>query len=675
MKKLTAQDAETKSTDIVAENIEQLKAIFPEAFTEGKVDFEALKQLLGGAVDERDEKYGLNWHGKRRARQLALTPSTGTLRPCPEDSVDWDTTQNLMIEGDNLEVLKLLQRSYAGKVKLIYIDPPYNTGHDFVYPDDYRDNIKNYLELSGQVGGDGRKLSSNTEASGRFHTDWLNMMYPRLRLARNLLKEDGVIFISIDEVEHSNLRKVCDEIFGEETFVESVVWNKRIPKNDKGIGNIHEYILIYLKTSGWEYTFTMPKEGLDDINELVAGLKRKGIPIPEAETALRKLHEKKGYDRGVTLYNNLDENYRIWGKINVSWPNANTLGPRYDVLHPVSKKPVAVPDRGWRWKKETFDSLVDYTKTYKRFDGTYMCGQIWFDSKESTQPSLIKHLDDVDTLLLRSILSLKSDGGIEAEELLGEKNVASYPKPTSLVRTLIQSVGLQDGDIILDFFAGSGTTAHAELELNSEDGHSRRYILVQLPEPLNLDNDEQKTAAQFCDRIGKPRTLAELTKERLRRAGKKIREENPMFAGDLGFRVFKLASTNIREWDPDRDDLPKTLQESVEHLKTDRTEADILVEVLLKLGLDLTVPIERKTIAGKTVHSIGGGTLIVCLAEKISRDEIEPIAHGIAAWHKELAPAGDTTVVFRDSAFTDDVAKTNLTAILQQHGLATVRSL
>ena len=227
MQKLTDQDPETKSPDLVAENIEQLKALFPEAFTEGKIDFEVLKQVLGGAVDEREEKYGLNWHGKRRARQLALTPSTGTLRPCPEDSVDWDTTHNLMIEGDNLEVLKLLQKSYAGKVKLIYIDPPYNTGKDFVYPDDFHDNIKNYLELTRQVDGAGRKISSNTEASGRFHTDWLNMMFPRLKLARNLLAENGLIFISSDDCEIANVRRICDEVFGEENFVDNIIWKKR----------------------------------------------------------------------------------------------------------------------------------------------------------------------------------------------------------------------------------------------------------------------------------------------------------------------------------------------------------------------------------------------------------------------------------------------------------------
>lgn len=253
MKNLTAEDPETKSPDIVAENIEQLKVLFPEAFTEGRVDFEVLKQLLGGAVDEREEKYGLNWHGKRRARQIALTPSTGTLRPCPEDSVDWDSTRNLMIEGDNLEVLKLLQKSYAGKVKLIYIDPPYNTGKDFVYKDDFQDNIKNYLQLTGQLDGNGKKTTSNTEASGRFHTDWLNMMYPRLKLARSLLRDDGMLAVSIDDTEVGNLRRALDEVFGEEQFqAQVIVQSNKRGQTYKQISKTHEFLLIYSKSEDME---------------------------------------------------------------------------------------------------------------------------------------------------------------------------------------------------------------------------------------------------------------------------------------------------------------------------------------------------------------------------------------------------------------------------------------
>ena len=249
MKKITAGDSASRSPDLIAENLEQMKALFPEAFTEGRIDFDVLKQLLGGTVDEREEKYGLNWHGKRQARQLALMPSTGTLRPCPEDSVDWDTTQNLMIEGDNLEVLKLLQKSYTGKVKLIYIDPPYNTGNDFVYPDDYGDNTRNYLALTGQIDGETRKLSSNTEASGRFHTDWLNMMYPRLKLARNLLLDDGLSFVSCDDNEVSHLRRLLDEIFGGENFISQIVWKKSYGggAKSKHVVALHEYVLCFAK--------------------------------------------------------------------------------------------------------------------------------------------------------------------------------------------------------------------------------------------------------------------------------------------------------------------------------------------------------------------------------------------------------------------------------------------
>ena len=630
MKRLTAEDPETKSPDIVAENIEKIKAIFPEAFTEGKVDFEVLKQLLGSAIDEREEKYGLNWHGKRRARQLALTPSTGTLRPCPEDSVDWDTTQNLMIEGDNLEVLKLLQKSYAGKVKLIYIDPPYNTGKDFVYPDDYRDNIKNYLELTGQVDGNGRKLSSNTEASGRFHTDWLNMMYPRLKLAKNLLAADGVIFVSIDDNEVADMRLVFDEIFGSENFVATVIWQKvYAPKSSaKHFSEDHDYVLVYAKNADtWR-------------------------PVLLARTEAQN-----------SVYKNMDNDPRgQWRPNNLAARNYYSKGT-YSIRCPGGRV-VAGPPSGsyWRVSEEKFWAL-DKDK------------RIWWGEDGNNVPAPKIFLSEVKEGRVPQTLWFYKDVGHNQEskrELLeflptsSSDSVFETPKPTRLVRRILDLATSDDeNDIVLDFFSGSGTTGHAVIAHNTADGGNRRFVCVQLPTVLDIPANLQDDTVL--------KTIAEMTKERLRRAGKKIREENPMFAGDLGFRVFKLASTNIREWDPDRDDLPKTLQESVEHLKTDRTEADILFEVLLKLGLDLTVPIERKTIAGKTVHSIGGGTLIVCLAEKISRDEIEPIAHGIAAWRKQLDPAGDTTVVFRDSAFDDDVAKTNLTAILVQNGISSER--
>ncbi len=642
MKKLTAEDAETRSPDVVAENVEQLKTIFPEAFTEEKVDFEVLKQLLGGLVEEREEKYGLNWHGKRRARQLALTPSTGTLRPCPEESVDWDTTKNLMIEGDNLEVLKLLQKSYSGKIKLIYIDPPYNTGKDFVYPDDFRDNIKNYLELTGQTDGDGRKISSNTEASGRFHTDWLNMMYPRLKLARNLLRDDGVVFISLDDCEIANARKLCDEVFGEENFVDNMIWKKRYGggAKEKYLVSIHEYILVYAKS-------------IEAIGQ---------IEVPLSDASIERyytLRDEYFEERGPYRTHPLEAMKSFEDRPNLAFPISAPDGSELQ------------PKRQWRWSKERMDEAlstgrVAFTKTR---DGSWSASSKQYLKDDSGETRSAKAFSIIEGVYTQA-------GTNEIVEYFGDARVFPFPKPIKLLRKLLE-IGSSDAknDLIIDFFAGSGTTGDAVFAQNAEDGGSRRVILVQLPEPLDHESKDSKVAAEFCDRLGKPHCITEITKERLRRAANKIQEENPMFAGDLGFRVFKLASSNIRAWEPNRDDLPTTLHDSIEHLKTDRTEQDILFELLLKLGLDLTIPIEQKSIAGKAVHNIGAGTLLVCLAEQIAAAEVEALALGIAAWHKELAPTGETTVVFRDSAFADDVAKTNLTAILQQHGLENVRSL
>ena len=641
MKPLTAQDPETQSPDIVAENIEQLQTLFPEAVTEGKVDFELLKQLLGDEVDERDEKYGLNWHGKRRARQIALTPSTGTLRPCPEDSVDWDTTQNLMIEGDNLEVLKLLQKSYAGKVKLIYIDPPYNTGKDFVYPDNFQDNIRNYLELTGQTDGENRKLSSNTEASGRFHTDWLNMMYPRLKLARNLLREDGLICISIDDQEVANLRLLCDQIFGSENRVEEVVWKNKYGSGalTKGFANVHEYLIVYSRSP---------------ISNIAA-------PLNDEQRKAYKLRDLKFCVRGGYI----------------TQPLATTSkDDRPNLRYPITHEGVEIwPEKQWIWKKSRFETAC-------RND------EIVINERNGKHSIRVKQYlrDENGVERLGKPLSLlngpfNQEGTKEIRELFGVP-VFDFPKPSALIRyifSLVINNEPQDDGLYLDFFAGSCSSAHAVLALNASDGGKRRFIMVQLPEPCPPNSQ--------AFRVGLA-TIAEVGKARIRCLRNQILEQQkaerdnllPLGienteAGDLGFRVFKLASSNIRAWEPNRDDLPKTLEESVEHLKTDRSEQDILFELMLKLGLDLTVPIEQKAISGKAVHSIGAGTLLVCLAEQIAAAEVEPLALGMVGWHKELEPVGETNVVFRDSAFADDVAKTNLTAILEQHGLGNVRSL
>ena len=640
MKKLAAGDPQTRSADLLAENVERLKALFPEAYAEGKIDFETLKQLLGGEVEEREEKYGLNWHGKRRARQLALTPSMGTLRPCPEESVDWETTQNLMIEGDNLEVLKLLQKSYAGKVKMIYIDPPYNTGKDFVYPDNYRDNMRNYLELTGQIDGENRKLSSNPEASGRFHTDWLNMMYPRLKLARNLLNEQGIIFVSIDDTEIGHLHIVCNEVFGSENFC-GVIKRRAARKTaflSKRMTDMCDYIVVYARSENAEpLTAGSVSDGTRPVfNEVNS----------ESLRMLRATSVAKCQD-GV-------------------YP-AGVYAPRtlsFELLDDlVVKNGQVVNDvriRGtWRINQEVLDKTLFVTRNVG-LRRTML-------PEELNKAKLLNDLLDQKTCY-------NEKGSEEIKALLGS-SVFSNPKPRGLIEYLSTAGGIKNGDIVLDFFAGSGTAGHAAMVQNSADRGNRRYILVQLPEPLDPKNKDQKTAADFCGKLGKPRNIAELTKERLRRAGNKVRKENPMFAGDLGFRVFKLDTSNIRAWEPAPDDLKEMLLNNIEHLKTDRSEQDILYEVLLKLGLDLCAPIETRGVAGKTVHSIGAGALFVCLDKSIVRKEAEPLGFGIAAWRERLAPAEVSTAVFRDSAFANDAAKTNLAAILEQHKIRNVRSL
>lgn len=670
MKTLTAADPETKSADIIRENIERIKALFPEIITEGPggqaINVDVLKMLVGDqTVTDCDEKYGLNWHGKRRARQLALTPSTGTLRPCPEDSINWDTTQNLMIEGDNLEVLKILQKSYSGKVKLIYIDPPYNTGKDFVYPDNFQDSIKNYMELTGQVEG-GRKISSNTEAGGRFHTDWLNMLYPRLKLAQTLLTRDGAIFVSCDETEQPRLRVAMDDIFGQENFIADMVWAAGRKNDSRLISVSHEYIICYTRDSGFlkeqKIEWRQRKKGLEDIYSQYEKLKREygtdyatmTSGMKEWYKGLSDSHPAKAHKH----YANIDAR-GVYFPDNISWPGGG--GPTYEVLHPRTKKPVRVPSRGW------MTSDPEKMKHWIEED------RVHFGDDEDAVPCIKSYLKDREYQAPYSVFY--QDGRAATKRLrdLMGGDCYDFPKDEIVLQELIGMMTVA-GDLLLDFFAGSGTTGHAVMAQNA-DGGNRRYILVQLPEPLDPENKDQKIAADFCDKLKKPRNIAELTKERLRRVGKKIKAENPDYNGDLGFRVFKLASSNIRAWEPDRDNLAKTLEEAVEHLKTDRTEADILYELLLKLGLDLCVPIEKRTIAGKDVHAIGGGVLMACLAGTISREEVEPLTQSIVEWYKTLAPAGDTTCVFRDSAFADDVAKTNLASILQQHGITTVRSL
>jgi adenine-specific DNA-methyltransferase len=654
MKKLTADDPETKSPEIVADNIERLKAMFPELVTEGPggalVNVDVLKQLVGDkTVTDAEEKYGLNWHGKRRARQIALTPSTGTLRPCPEDSVDWDTTQNLMIEGDNLEVLKLLQKSYAGKVKLIYIDPPYNTGKDFVYPDDFQDNIRNYMELTGQVDGEGRKISSNTEASGRFHTDWLNMMYPRLKLARNLLRDDGLLFISIDDNEIDNLIKVCGEIFGEENLCGIFIWEKKKKPSflNANMGSITDYIICFAKSR-------------PDSPPFAAGTVEDGkmYPFNNAGNGIQTLTFPAGSVKFCCGDQTVSAQDMSEGNIKTELLNTLVIKD--------GRNANAFRLRGeWRYSQQKLDEFVGVGAEIVIRKLPFRPNYVNRSGELKKTANLLSHrTNNVPT---------NEDATEEIRSLFGA-DVMSHPKPSGLLKYLVRTV-TAGKDIILDFFAGSGTTAHGTWLQNVDDDGQRRFILVQLPEILDPTSAEAKPALAFCQTSGLQATIAEICKERLRRSAKSLQRDLLSSQIDLGFRVFKLDSSNIRAWKPDRDDLEKSLFAATEHIKSDRTEQDVLFELLLKLGLDLCVPIAQKTIAGKTVHSVGAGVLLVCLVERIATADVEPLALGIVAWHAELARESDSTVVFRDSAFADDVAKINLTAILQQHGLENVRSI
>ena len=692
MQKIDAVSPDAKSPDLVAENIAALKALFPELLSERIVDgqttatinVDVLKGLVGDAtVTDAEEKYGLNWHGKRRARQLALTPSAGTLRPCRNESVNWDTTQNLMIEGDNLEVLKLLQRSYAGKVKLIYIDPPYNTGKDFVYPDNFQDNIKNYLELTGQIEG-GQQIASNTESSGRFHTEWINMMYPRLKAAWSLLRSDGFLIASVDDGELANLKTLMSDLYGEENFVSVLVFDRNRKNDAKLVSVGHEYMIVFAKDRSLlkdlDVKLRSPKEGVDEVRSLFEQLRREHkddwVRVAQGIKAFYSSIDPDDLRYPLTRFTFVDERgpYRIDG--DPSWPGGG--GPRYDVPHNLNGRPCKVPSRGWVWP------------TYVRMKEEIDAGNIVFGVDEKTIPSVRLNLFEKDEQVMRSVVfSYAQKASQDFAALFDGRMVFQNPKSYLDIQRLVEYYS-EPGDLILDFFAGSGTTGHGAMLASQSGAKSRRYILVQLPEPLDADNREQALAAELCDQLGRPRNIAELTKERLRRAGTRVRASSPLFPVDTGFRVFKLDSSNIRAWNPNRDDLNGSLLDNLEHIQPGRTDEDVLYEILLKLGLDLCVPIERRTVArapssrtangksaepGFTVHSIGAGVLMACLDASITVTDAEPLALGIVEWHKSLSPAGDTTCIFRDSAFESDVAKSNLAAILEQHGIKQVRSL
>lgn len=579
-----------------------------------------------------EEKYGLTWHGKKKSRQAALTPSTGTLRPCSEESIDWNITQNLFIEGDNLEILKLLQRSYGNKIKMIYIDPPYNTGRNLIYPNDFQDGVRTYLEVTGQTEG-GLKLTSNPSGGGRFHTNWLNMLYPRLKLARRLLSSDGVLVVTIDDNEQSTLGVILREIFEEGTYDHVCVPIIHNPRGVQGknFSYVHEYA-FFVFPSG---TKSIANTKINDTEIDWSQFRNWGT-------------ESERSDAKNCFYPVLVREGEIIGFGDVSsddfHPNQTEWEDGVAYVYPIDRSGV---ERKWRYARQSVESIKHLLRAKKR--------------KYGYEIELGKDFGLYKTVWNDSRYDANDYGTGIVNELVPDSPF-TFPKSLWAVYDSILATTKEDKEaIVLDFFAGSGTTGHAVMRLNKDDGGNRRFILAQLPEPI--ENNEKFS------------NIADVTKARLRAAANNIRKEDPSYEGDLGFKVFKLDSSNIRAWNPDTSDLERSLLDHAEHVLEGRSEQDVLYELLLKRGVDLSVPIEQREMAGKTVYSIGFGVLFTCLDDKISKDEIEQLAQGITDWHKELDPASDTQVVFRDSAFADDIAKTNMTAILEQNGIAHVRSL
>ena len=603
------------SMNLEQANMDKLRAVFPECFAEGKLDIDKLLALCGEYIGNDFEKYKFEWKGKAECLKLAQKRSTGTLRPCPEESVDWDTTQNLYIEGDNLEVLKLLQTAYYRKVKMIYIDPPYNTGNDFVYADDFADPMARYKEVTQQT------TKSNPETMGRFHTNWLNMMYPRLRLAANLLRDDGVIFISIDDTEVDNLKKMCNEVFGEENFIGIILWKKKTNGNNMGyIPPVHDYILAYSKS-------------IVDVGDI-------GYEMTEE-------HFNK-------TYSNPDNDPRgPWTTTDLS---ANHKGPYFAITNPATGD-TFYPPEGRYW-------VFNEKEVLKRIEE----GRIIFGKTGTTRPVQKVFAADRIHGKIRAESwwdkhGMNEDATAEIRELFGQGKLFTHPKPTKLLYNLIKIVTDKD-DIVLDFFSGSATTAHAVMQLNTEDGGNRKYILVQLPEVCDEMSEAAKAGFQ---------NICEIGKERIRRAGKKLAEtDDQMQIGDdekqpldTGFRVFKLDSSNLQTWDATpvdelrMEDLLNRMNTMINRVKADRSDLDMVYEVMLKLGVPLTYSVNQVAVNGKAAYTVGDDCLLlVCLAADITPEDVEAMA--------EYVPA--KVIISRDS-FDSDTAMANAYYILRDRGI------
>ena len=617
-----------QSSNGVEDNITKIAQLFPDCVTEtvdersGQpkhlIDFEKLKQNLSDSVmSERAERYQFTWPDKSKAILLANSPINATLRPCREDSVDFDNTQNLYIEGDNLDVLKCLKETYLHKVKMIYIDPPYNTGNDFVYEDDFAQSSEEYLANSGQFDEQGNRMFTNAESNGRFHTDWLNMIYPRLKVARDLLTDDGVIFISIDDNEVENLRKVCDEVFGEQNFIATLIWERAFaPKNDaKFISSSHDYIVMCAKRIE---------------NFKIGRLER----TQEANAR----------------YSNPDNDPRgVWtsGDMLVKTYNKSC---DYPITTPSGKIVNPVPGRCWRFSEESFLEKVKDNR-------------IWFGPEGNGVPRVKRFLSELKfegmaptSILFHKEVGHSQEGSKEVTALFGDKGVFDGPKPVRLLQRLLTLANLDDNSIILDFFSGSASTAHAVMKMNVEKDKHCSFVMVQLPEHISEKKKEQGYE-----------TVCEIGKERIRRAGKKIKEESPLTTQDLdtGFRVLKLDSTNMQNiyYSP-KDISQADLFSQVDNVKPDRTGEDLLFQVMLELGATLDSKIETTTVAGKTIYNVAEGYLVACFDPDVTDDVVKAIA--------QMQPA---YAVLRDTSMKDDSTATNFEQIFKTYSPDTVTKI
>ncbi|MEL6050711.1 site-specific DNA-methyltransferase [Corynebacterium rouxii] len=620
------------SPDFRTELAEQLAELAPEAIADGKIDVEKLKELLEGDASDTSERFGLFWPGKKRAMRAAQTPTTATLIPDKENSKDWDTTKNVFIEGDNLEVLKILQKHYHGKIKMIYIDPPYNTGKDFVYPDNYKEGLDTYLEWSKQVNEEGKKLSSNSESEGRFHSNWLNMMYPRLKLARNLLADNGVICISIDDCEIAKLRQICDEIFGEDRFAAEIIWKKRnSPPNDRKIGAQHDYILVYVK------------KDLESI-------------------ALRPRTAEQ-----IARYKNPDNHVKgPWVAGDLS---ANVKGGRYveslnfPIVNPNTGKEHWPPSGGnWRFSKDRIRELLESDELYFGKDGV-------------GAPKLKRFLSAIKPgttwTTLWDFVPFNTSGSDEMRELFGSATIFESPKPSGLLKKVIQLGAQNKHDIVLDFFSGSSTTAHALMELNAEDGGKRRHIQIQLPEPTPEKSEARKTGYA---------TIAEISRERIRRAGEKIKQdladeiakrETPL---DVGFRAYKLADTNFTKWRTDSNidatELEQHLLDLRDSSDDNATPEDLLTEILIKQGHSLVEQIRDEVIDGLPLKAVVGAdeedgtgeTLVLAYLDEYTKPTLQQLRAAV-----DTKPA--QFIILEDAFQGDDELKTNLAQMCKTNGV------